>query len=98
MLSRMSARTDELMDEVLALPDDERRAFAQALLDKLDVDPAVLEAWYDEAERRWGQIERGEINAVQIAELDRRLDALEAEGPVGIPWERVRAKLGDDSE
>lgn len=27
------------------------------------------------------------------AELDRRLDRLEAEGPRGIPWEQVRAEM-----
>ncbi|WP_437998725.1 addiction module protein [Sorangium sp. So ce185] len=27
------------------------------------------------------------------AELDRRLDRLEREGPVGLPWEDVRAEM-----
>ena len=95
MLEPMSARADELMDEVLALPEDERRAFAEALVQKLAIDPAVLESWYDEAERRWSEIERSEVDPVQLAELDRRLDALEAEGPVGIPWDQVRDELAD---
>ena len=29
------------------------------------------------------------FTAAQRAELDRRLDALDREGPVGIPWEEV---------
>jgi putative addiction module component (TIGR02574 family) len=29
------------------------------------------------------------LTASQLAELDRRLDDLEREGPVGIPWDEV---------
>jgi putative addiction module component (TIGR02574 family) len=29
----------------------------------------------------------------QRAELDRRLDLLEQEGPVGVPWDQVRAEM-----
>ena len=31
----------------------------------------------------------------QREELDRRLDELDAEGPVGIPWEEVYRRLRD---
>ncbi|WP_437869885.1 addiction module protein [Sorangium sp. So ce302] len=30
------------------------------------------------------------------AELDRRLDRLDLEGPVGVPWEDVRAEMTTD--
>jgi putative addiction module component (TIGR02574 family) len=30
------------------------------------------------------------------AELDRRLDRLELEGPIGVPWEDVRAEMTTD--
>jgi putative addiction module component (TIGR02574 family) len=33
----------------------------------------------------------------QRAELDRRLDRLEADGPTGIPWEDVRAEMTSGS-
>ena len=33
----------------------------------------------------------------QRAELDRRLDLLEQEGPVGVPWDQVRAEMTSGS-
>jgi putative addiction module component (TIGR02574 family) len=33
----------------------------------------------------------------QRVELDRRLDRLEQEGPVGVPWEQVRAEMTNKS-
>jgi putative addiction module component (TIGR02574 family) len=33
------------------------------------------------------------LTAAQREELDRRLDDLEAEGPVGIPWDEVLSRI-----
>jgi len=33
------------------------------------------------------------LTHAQRAELDRRLDELEAEGPVGIPWDEVLSRI-----
>lgn len=33
------------------------------------------------------------LSGAQRAELDRRLDDLETEGPVGIPWDEVVAQI-----
>ncbi|MCY4483215.1 MAG: addiction module protein [Spirochaetaceae bacterium] len=33
------------------------------------------------------------LTEAQCAELDRRLDDLEVEGPVGIPWEDVLSRI-----
>ncbi|MFQ5807625.1 MAG: addiction module protein [Phycisphaerae bacterium] len=33
------------------------------------------------------------LTDAQRAELDRRLDELEAEGPVGIPWDEVLSRI-----
>ncbi len=33
------------------------------------------------------------LTEAQRAELDRRLDELEAEGPVGIPWDEVLSRI-----
>ena len=33
------------------------------------------------------------LTAAQRAELDRRLDELDAEGPVGIPWDEVLNRI-----
>jgi putative addiction module component (TIGR02574 family) len=43
----------------------------------------------------WGSLkpEDFELTGEQQAELDRRLDRLDREGPVGTPWEAVRAKM-----
>jgi len=43
----------------------------------------------------WGSLkpEDFELSPEQKAELDRRLDRLDREGPVGTSWESVRAKM-----
>jgi putative addiction module component (TIGR02574 family) len=43
----------------------------------------------------WASIGVGDLPLTpdQQAELDRRLDRLDREGPVGIPWENVRAEM-----
>ena len=43
----------------------------------------------------WGSLrpEDFELTGEQQAELDRRLDRLDRDGPVGTPWEAVRAKM-----
>lgn len=33
------------------------------------------------------------LTAETRAELDRRLDRLDREGPTGVPWDQVRAKM-----
>jgi putative addiction module component (TIGR02574 family) len=38
------------------------------------------------------------LTDAQRKELDARLDALESEGPVGVPWEQVRDEMGGSSE
>ena len=43
----------------------------------------------------WGSLRPEDLvlTSDQQAELDRRLDALDREGPVGTPWESVRAEM-----
>jgi putative addiction module component (TIGR02574 family) len=69
----MGAKAEDLMDEVMALPEDDRRQFALTLLGKLAIDPSVLEAWYDEAERRWAEIESGEVETVPWEDVRERV-------------------------
>ena len=49
-------------------------------------------------ERLWDSLsatpEAIPLTDAQRKELDRRLDDLEHEGPVGIPWEEVLRKIG----
>jgi putative addiction module component (TIGR02574 family) len=51
----------------------------------------------DLLDRLWESIGRDPralpLSAAQQAELDRRLDDLEAEGPVGVPWDEVVAQI-----
>jgi putative addiction module component (TIGR02574 family) len=51
----------------------------------------------DLLDRLWESIGRDPralpLSATQQAELDRRLDDLEAEGPVGVPWDEVVAQI-----
>jgi putative addiction module component (TIGR02574 family) len=37
------------------------------------------------------------LTSAQRAELDRRLDELEQEGPAGIPWDEVMRRIRDRS-
>jgi putative addiction module component (TIGR02574 family) len=71
----MGAEAEDLMDRVMALPEPDRREFARALLGKLVTDAGVLEAWYEEAERRWGEIERGEVETVPWDDVRKRVFA-----------------------
>jgi hypothetical protein len=66
-----------VLDQALALPADELRRVAQALLDALPLETAEeLEAdWLEEARRRAGRLERGEETALDGEET---LAALEA--------------------
>jgi putative addiction module component (TIGR02574 family) len=43
----------------------------------------------------WGSLKPEDIvlTGEQQAELDRRLDRLDQDGPVGLSWEAVRAKM-----
>jgi putative addiction module component (TIGR02574 family) len=47
----------------------------------------------------WRSLEPGDLSLTpeQKAELDRRLDRLEREGPQGVPWEVVRAEMSRDA-
>jgi putative addiction module component (TIGR02574 family) len=63
------------------------------------VDVSVLsdEERLDLLDRLWESLGRDPralpLSYTQRTELDRRLDELEAEGPVGIPWEEVVAQI-----
>jgi putative addiction module component (TIGR02574 family) len=74
----MNARVDHLLDEVLALPVDERSAVAIALLDSLeqaDAD-AVSGAWREEIRRRREELRSGKVRPVPWAEVKQRFRAL----------------------
>jgi putative addiction module component (TIGR02574 family) len=74
----MNARVDHILDEALALPDDERSAVAAALLDSLEsADPAtVSDAWRAEIKRRRDELRAGNVQAIPWAEVKQRFRKL----------------------
>ena len=67
-----------LRDAALDLPPDERADLARRLLLSLD-DPSeeeLAETWLEEAKRRAGEIDRGEIDSISADEVRRRARTL----------------------
>jgi hypothetical protein len=61
----MSARTTEILQEVLSMPPEDRAQLADGILASLEPsDPRILELWANEAEDRVAAFERNEIGAV----------------------------------
>ncbi len=54
---------NELTSEAMALPPDERAVLAQRLWDSLGdfVNPEFEQAWLEEADKRWHEIEEGRV-------------------------------------
>jgi putative addiction module component (TIGR02574 family) len=66
-----------LLDEALQLPEQDRAELALRLLDSVgDGTPGEVErAWVDEAKRRLGEIEHGEVSTVPWTEARARIFA-----------------------
>ena len=62
----MTATAKKILDDALALPDDERRRIAELLLDSISTDTTeeIEAAWVSEAVRRADELERGEVEAL----------------------------------
>jgi putative addiction module component (TIGR02574 family) len=73
----MSVLLDQLKEEAAKLTESERAELALALIQSLDADPEddveVERAWLIEADRRWGEIQRGEVQPVPGDEAFARL-------------------------
>ena len=74
----MNARVDHLIDEVLALPAEERSAVAAALIDSLsDGEPDdIAQAWREELRQRWADLHAGAVKGQPWVEARARLSAL----------------------
>jgi putative addiction module component (TIGR02574 family) len=63
----------------------------------LDIASLTPEERLDLLEELWDSLaarpEQIRLTGAQRAELDRRLDDLEREGPVGIPWDEVLGRI-----
>jgi hypothetical protein len=71
----MSARTSEILQEVLSMPPEERAEFLDSILTSLEPsDPKVLELWAIEAEDRVAAFERSEIEAVSAESVFEEID------------------------
>ncbi len=62
----MTAITEKVLDEALALPVDERISLVDQLIASLNLPTQgeVDRLWAEEAERRLAQIERGEVELI----------------------------------
>jgi len=75
----MSSQFDDLAKRIRALPIGEKAALFRELIDDLDPgqDPDVEKLWLEEAERRYAQYLRGEVEAIPgdevMAEARKRL-------------------------
>jgi putative addiction module component (TIGR02574 family) len=75
----MSSQFDDLAKRVRALSRMEKAALIRELIDELDpgIDPEVEKLWIEEAERRYAQYLRGEVEAIPgdevMAEARKRL-------------------------
>ncbi|MBW2463088.1 MAG: addiction module protein [Deltaproteobacteria bacterium] len=72
----MSDAAKKLLDEVLALPEDDQRWLSDRLLDRVDpIDDDVREAWNQAAIGRLERLERGEDKPVPWDEAQARIQA-----------------------
>jgi putative addiction module component (TIGR02574 family) len=62
----MSLSTQDVFDAALGLPADRRAELADRLLSSLEdpVDPEIVKAWAEEADRRMEALRQGRVKAV----------------------------------
>ena len=74
----MNARVDQLLDEALLLPTDQRSVLVVALLDSIEGsdDAVISEAWQVEILRRKAGLRDGSIHATPWADTKARLSSL----------------------
>lgn len=71
----MQTPLEILETEALRLTPSERAALAQRLLESLDEDVEIEEAWATEVERRIADVESGAVQLIPIAEALARVRA-----------------------
>jgi putative addiction module component (TIGR02574 family) len=73
----MSPEVSDLLKRALALPDDERAALANTLLDSLETgSESVKEAWDNEVARRMADLKAGKAVTLPCELLHRELLAM----------------------
>ena len=71
----MARDLKQLFREAFDLPENERATLAGLLIESLEPppDPDVEQAWAEEAERRWAEIESGAVRTIPWEEVRARL-------------------------
>lgn len=65
----MSISIDAIEAEILVLPAKDRARLLDKLIESLDADPAIEEAWQREAQRRDDEIESGAVKEISGDEV-----------------------------
>ena len=61
----MAMTTDQLVNEVLALPSDKRADFVDRIVESLDFsDSEIRDAWIKEAKRRHEELASGKVKGI----------------------------------
>ena len=70
----MKLKLEKLTMELLALPAKSRVFLVDKLVESLDEapDPKVEQAWLEEAERRWKEIEVGKVTCIPVEQVMRK--------------------------
>ena len=76
----MSATSDQILQEVLALPLEERAQLIERLLATFQAppDPSLDQLWANEAHDRLDAYDRGELDAVDAEDVFEQLDERDA--------------------
>jgi putative addiction module component (TIGR02574 family) len=71
----MTRKAEDLLEQALSLPAEDRADLAASLLESLDgaADPDVEAAWAEEVERRIRDVESGKVKLIPWSEARRRL-------------------------
>lgn len=75
----MTATARNVLEQALALPEEDRRHVAEALLDSMagessaDLEEETEAAWRDEVMRRIGQVRRGEVQPEPWSKVKQRI-------------------------
>lgn len=71
----MTTATESLLEQVLALPEDERQEFLTSLQARLPelADGELSDEWIDELDRRLADVESGNVPTVRWEEVKERL-------------------------
>ncbi len=71
----MKASAKDILDRALEMPESDRAAIAERLIESLDAKPDrnVEEAWQQEIQRRLSELDRGDVECVPWEEVRNRM-------------------------